>query len=121
MSDSDQDDEEKAPETYTVEVSYQGVRIFYGPLKFLKKDDFVELSVKKHDELSKAYQSEVTRIAKVYSIDTDKKTIVAWIEICEPQGFGTTFKKQKFKLEDIVLQKKDPPPKTKKKRKLFKF
>ena len=103
MSDSDQDDEEKAPETYTVEVSYQGVRIFYGPLKFLKKDDFVELSV------------------KVYSIDTDKKTIVAWIEICEPQGFGTTFKKQKFKLEDIVLQKKDPPPKTKKKRKLFKF
>lgn len=134
MSDSDQDSDDdldlgtlnKPDEEYRTEILSAGVQIWYGrnPLKHLKKDYFLELSVKKRKQLQKDWPWGVTDVVKIYSINKETKMIKAWVEKYDPGAFGNIYELKKFKLEDFELQRVNPPrdAKLKKsKRQLFKF
>ena len=133
MSDSDQDSDDfdlgtlnKPEDEYRTELLSAGVQIWYGrnPLKHLKKDFFVELSIKKLTELRKAWGWNVTDVVKIYSIDKEKKMIKAWVEKSDPSSFGNIYELKKFKLEDFEFTRVNPSRDAKlkkKKRQLFKF
>ena len=134
MSDSDQDSDDdldlgtldKPTKEYSAELISAGVRVWYGrnPFEHLKKDYFLELSVKKHKQLQQDWGWGVTYVVKIYSIDKEKKMIKAWVEKADPQSFGNIYELKKFKLEDFELQRVNPSRDAKlkkRKRQLFKF
>ena len=124
MSDSDQDDEEKAPETYTVELAYSGSRVYYGEFSSLKIDDILKLKAKKHKALEQEYKKSVGWVVKVKTINKKKETVQAFVEIFQDTGFGNKYKLKTFDVKkDIQLELEVPEQKSikKKKRQLFTF